>query len=625
MADSDDSTSAEIASTRLLVLTIFIATVLVGLNIWETKQKSPGPAKMERAAMDAGQDKKGPRRTQKDGATEDGSGIFQNPIEEEWHWPGSSHEGGRLPRVKVPKGNMRKQNQEKRRGSTESSRSFFSSLETRQWPSSGTLFDVFGPAHEAAEKKKTAHEEEGGALPNSPNQEFLPQLKEETTQSEDIAGLEPHKVFRTTQDGVLHVDYNVNSNDGFRIYDSRNRGDLDQNALKFLGKKVPDGNRSPKAAGTQSKESPSQPVENAMNPQKPQSSSVSKIESPPPKAASIQSEESPSQPVSNAMSPKKPPSSSASKIESPPPAKEPVLLKTHAPHRVCKALSHILVTRPCEPACEAQQYIDDECNDDPDEKKALKKQTITAYLRYRMGEEIFDPYEDEIPQSVENIADTPLRAAAKRLRAKNKTIPAKAANKASNTGLACSSQCMFFSKLPPEIRTLIYRQLLTTRAELNAGAEIEKIASSLTTDDDDPSKISDIDSAVMRTCQRMYHETLPVLYGENKFVFRTPRQLEAFREGNLDRTQDEPHGYRVVPVFNRKGDLNGRLSMVKDILIQLSVTPSYLGDRLAWARLFGDDRIGFPKLEILTLDFTEWTLGDNQGLIVSAVFRLVLF
>ena len=86
---------------------------------------------------------------------------------------------------------------------------------------------------------------------------------------------------------------------------------------------------------------------------------------------------------------------------------------------------------------------------------------------------------------------------------------------------------------------MVYRRVLTTKARLNAGAEIEKMACNLTTDDNDPSHISNIDSAVMRTCQKMYHETLPVLYGENKFVFRTPEQLKAFQEGNLDTTQGE--------------------------------------------------------------------------------------
>lgn len=68
--------------------------------------------------------------------------------------------------------------------------------------------------------------------------------------------------------------------------------------------------------------------------------------------------------------------------------------------------------------------------------------------------------------------------------------------------------------------------------------------------------------------------------------------------------------------------------MVKDISIHLSVTPNDVGieiDRFSWAHLLGDKLIGFPMLEFLTLDFTDWDLGDSQGLIVSAVFRLILF
>ena len=67
--------------------------------------------------------------------------------------------------------------------------------------------------------------------------------------------------------------------------------------------------------------------------------------------------------------------------------------------------------------------------------------------------------------------------------------------------------------------------------------------------------------------------------------------------------------------------------MVKDVSICLSVTPNDVGieiDRFSWARLLRDDLIRFPMLEFLTLDFTDWELGDSQGLIVSAVFRLIL-
>ena len=66
--------------------------------------------------------------------------------------------------------------------------------------------------------------------------------------------------------------------------------------------------------------------------------------------------------------------------------------------------------------------------------------------------------------------------------------------------------------------------------------------------------------------------------------------------------------------------------MVKDISIHLSVTENFpVTDRQAWARLFGKESLGFPMLEFLTLDFTDWNLGDNEGLIVSAASGLCCF
>ena len=79
-------------------------------------------------------------------------------------------------------------------------------------------------------------------------------------------------------------------------------------------------------------------------------------------------------------------------------------------------------------------------------------------------------------------------------------------------------------------------------------------------------------------------------------------------------------------MFNGKGDPSGRLSMVKDISIHLSVAQTFsTSDRHSWARLFGKESLGFPMLEFLTLDFTDWNLGGNEGLIVSAASRSSCF
>ena len=46
-----------------------------------------------------------------------------------------------------------------------------------------------------------------------------------------------------------------------------------------------------------------------------------------------------------------------------------------------------------------------------------------------------------------------------------------------------------------------------------------------------------IDSALMRTCRRIYAETLPVLYGENTFHFKNVDMLKKFRNTGLVQIQ----------------------------------------------------------------------------------------
>jgi len=42
-----------------------------------------------------------------------------------------------------------------------------------------------------------------------------------------------------------------------------------------------------------------------------------------------------------------------------------------------------------------------------------------------------------------------------------------------------------------------------------------------------------IDTTVLRTCRQVYMEALPMLYGENNFVFFSPSALDLFRNKGL--------------------------------------------------------------------------------------------
>ena len=504
----------------LLPWALVAAVFLVVLKILEARQRSSKSVGSKQTKMDTAQDQKpqkGRKKTQTKSATAGGFATFLDSIGKELQSYESSSEDDVPSPIKAPK--RGKEPQAARFRPPEDFQSWLSSNPTLNLPTSGVPpVGPFGPAHEAAEKGKNVLQEGKGAcacpkLPEfnnvqSPNLDggsrgFLPKMKQGATQGEDIDGTEPLKVFRTTQDGVLHVDCNVNHGDfnKINVFDSKNRGTPDKNVLKSLSKKKPDGTHPPKTVPAGSGKEPSQSNKDGIDLQKPPSS--------------------------------------RSKTESRSPETEASLPKTQMSDHASTDKSFVLVLSSCQPAWEAQQYLDHACKDNPEETKALKKRFIIEFLQYR--KEHFgrvSPYEDGFLQSVKKFADIPVEAPVKSAKVENKTTPVMKAGKASKK-LARPGQCMFFSKLPPEIRTVIYRWILTTPTVLNAGAEIEKMASTLTTDDNDPSSISGIDSAVMRSCQRMYHETLPVLYCENKFAFRTPEQLQAFRQGNLEKTYSE--------------------------------------------------------------------------------------
>ena len=436
----------------------------------------------------------------------------------------------------------------------------------------GPSIDAFSPAHSAAEKGKNVLIEEKAIPPDWPKlgtnlyspsfhgsysplfpgpdsppfhgpyspgpygppvdiekHGFLPQAGQGTTLDEHTGGSDPHKVFRTTEDGVLHVDNNVNSANFNKanLFDSSIRKTVN----KYVGQTLPDadvldGSRPPQKAAAASEKGQPQSTVGRIGPLKTRLNSMSETKSHPRR-------------------------------------KETLVQKRHTAIHLSMALSEVFVMLGCDPAWEAQQYINHACSDDPDETKTLKKQFIAAFLQWHKEHDNPDLNEEEILESMDGIPDIPVELPFRRTKVKNKTISevpdipveaslmsTKVINKAtpgmtivkeSKSGSDGPSQCMFFSKLPPEIRMLVYRRILTTTAVLHAGAEIQTLASSysLTTDDNDPSHISNIDSALMRTCWKMYHETLPVLYGENKFAFKAPEELEAFREGSLAKKQGE--------------------------------------------------------------------------------------
>ena len=101
--------------------------------------------------------------------------------------------------------------------------------------------------------------------------------------------------------------------------------------------------------------------------------------------------------------------------------------------------------------------------------------------------------------------------------------------------------------------------------------------------------------------------------------------------------------YRVISTFNLKANPNGRLSAIRKLSLNLTTesdqvmllrpgrraVPSRTWILHEWGTFLHQDRRGgilgydyvdFPLLEFLSLDFSDWDLGENEGLVVSTRF-----
>lgn len=91
--------------------------------------------------------------------------------------------------------------------------------------------------------------------------------------------------------------------------------------------------------------------------------------------------------------------------------------------------------------------------------------------------------------------------------------------------------CPLYSRVPVEIRTMIFCHLLTIPEP------IEKAHKHLGSKDtallDNYNPIPHIDAAVLRTCRIVYSEALPILYGQNTFEFSSANAIRSFQSKSL--------------------------------------------------------------------------------------------
>ena len=176
-----------------------------------------------------------------------------------------------------------------------------------------------------------------------------------------------------------------------------------------------------------------------------------------------------------------------------------------------------------------------------------------------------------------------------------------------------SSPCGSLSKIPLEIRIMIYKRVLCSERYIKqAHIFLERYPPIMA---NQGTHVEAIDPALLRTCRAMYQEAIHILYGVNHFYFKTPKDIEVFAHlglGNTPfgfyRTANEPAPY-------------GRFTMIRLMTLRIG-TKSDSNDRKEiwslWRDFFyppedQDQLIRFPALECLALDFIEWELNAGNA------------
>ncbi|KAL8784091.1 MAG: hypothetical protein Q9195_009182 [Heterodermia aff. obscurata] len=119
-----------------------------------------------------------------------------------------------------------------------------------------------------------------------------------------------------------------------------------------------------------------------------------------------------------------------------------------------------------------------------------------------------------------------------------------------------------FCTIPAELRMLIYRELFISKS----GGKVEqphkllkKKKSSLIhrhrTAMECFIRDPHIDSSILRTCRRVYEEGLPILYGDNVFMFTEAMGVTAFRDQQICDERDSAN-YRNVQKLTRLKDVS---------------------------------------------------------------------
>ena len=157
----------------------------------------------------------------------------------------------------------------------------------------------------------------------------------------------------------------------------------------------------------------------------------------------------------------------------------------------------------------------------------------------------------------------------------------------------------FLDKLPPEVRVMIYEELLTRQEGvfirdecLSPYTPVHKWECEVYATGLHPT------ISILRTCRTIYHEGLLILYGRNQFCFTDPYDLNAFAYSGL---KENPAG---DVQFGLQYEPHGRLAFVRNVCLSLEDVGEL---NTPWRKVICNDKdrvmkIRFPKLQRLLLN-----------------------
>ena len=191
-------------------------------------------------------------------------------------------------------------------------------------------------------------------------------------------------------------------------------------------------------------------------------------------------------------------------------------------------------------------------------------------------------------------------------------------------GGGTSSPCGTLGKLPLELRTMVYRKVL--RYEKWCIQEAQEFM-----DRHPPIMageapyLEDNDAFLLRTCRTVYQEAVHILYGGNAFSFSKPEDIEKFAHFGMGNT---PFGYYRTASESPSavGDAPyGRLTMIRSLDLMFNGAQSTSWS--SWCNFFyppekQPQSIGFPALERLCLDFSDWGLRAEDASKIRVCFDL---